>query len=632
MLEDKKGHLWVGVDNSLYLYSNSRFRPVPGFQGKPTGLIYSMAEGSDQTVWGAGIFSRLPRFVQFADGKAKQEFESPQMPQVYRVEGTPSDGVWVSLVGKGLTRYRDDILDTSLLKETATLPKLNNFFIDADGSTWMGTTGGLAVWRQGILRLLAVGNGLPCDVIYSLLRDTRQALWLYSHCGLIRIEKTELDRWWASPDYAVKTLTLDVFSGAQPALATFAPAATRSPDGRLWFSNDSVVQMVDPDHLDLNPMPPPVLIEEILARGHSYTANNQLRLPPRTRDIQIDYTALSFVSPQRVLFQVMLQGHDSQWSDVGNRRSAFYTNLSPGRFRFLVRACNNNGIWNNQGAAFDFVILPTWYQTIWFRLFSFLSLALLAYAFYLLRMRQYATAMRTRFNERLDERVCIARELHDTLLQSFHGLMFQFQAARNLLPGRPESAMQAMDEAILATEQALGEGRNAIRDLRPDAMAEQDLAELLNAAAQELSRIHAANGHLPNFRLVVEGKARKLPPMVQDEIYRIGSEVIRNAFNHADANNIEVEIRYDEHELRLRIRDDGKGIDPKDLGDGGRPGHWGLQGIRERARRIGARLNFWTEAGVGTEVELTVLAATAYEKQRKSRRFRLFRWGRSNGR
>ena len=236
-----------------------------------------------------------------------------------------------------------------------------------------------------------------------------------------------------------------------------------------------------------------------------------------------------------------------------------------------------------------------------------------------------------RLEERVEERTRIARDLHDTLLQSFHGLMFQFQAARNQLPQRPESAMQALDEAILATEQALAEGRDAIHDLRPEPAAQHDLAALLTAIGQELAGAHAANGHVPSFRVTVEGKPRRLSPTLQNELYRIGREMIRNAFHHAAASHIEVEIRYDEHQLRLRIRDDGKGIDPKVLDTSGRPEHWGLPGVRERAQRIGSRLEFWSEAGAGTEVELSVPAAIVYEKQRDGRRFGLFHGGGSNG-
>ena len=232
-----------------------------------------------------------------------------------------------------------------------------------------------------------------------------------------------------------------------------------------------------------------------------------------------------------------------------------------------------------------------------------------------------------RLQERVGERLRIARELHDTLLQSFHGLMFQFQAARNMLPRRPENenAMKVLDEAILATEEAITEGRDAIRDLRPAEITQRNLPELLNAAGHELAGSQELNGHSPNFRVTVEGKQQTLSPMLQDEVYRISREVIRNAFKHAVASRIEVEIRYDEDQLRLRIRDDGKGIDPKILKAGGQSGHWGIPGIRERAERIGSRLQFWSEVGAGTEVELTVPAAMAYEQRRDGRRFRLFR-------
>jgi signal transduction histidine kinase len=246
---------------------------------------------------------------------------------------------------------------------------------------------------------------------------------------------------------------------------------------------------------------------------------------------------------------------------------------------------------------------------------------------YRLRLRQVEEQFNVRLEERVNERTRIARELHDTLLQSFHGLMFQFQAARNMLPGKPDHAMQALDEAISGTEQAIGESRDAIHDIRQPAMAQGDLEQLLKSAGQELAAVPDENRARPKFQLLVEGEPRSLSPAVQPEVYAIARELIRNAFNHAEAQQIEVDLRYDENRLRLRVRDNGKGIDPQALEESGRSGHWGLPGVRERAQRIGARLDFWSERGAGTEIELTVPGAVAYKIVATGARFNLFRPG-----
>jgi len=383
--------------------------------------------------------------------------------------------------------------------------------------------------------------------------------------------------------------------------------------------------VIDPHHLPFNKLPPPVHVEQIIADGKTYGSSDGQKLPALVRDLTIDYTALSLVAPEKVHFRYKLEGQDPDWREVVNDRQVQYSNLPPNHYRFRVIASNNSGVWNEEGATLDFVIPPAWYQTDWFRALCVAAFAGLLWAAYQIRLHQMQQRFAAGLEERVGERLRIARELHDTLLQSFHGLMFQFQAARNMLPRKPENenAMKAMDEAILATEEAITEGRDAIRDLRPAQATQRSLAELLNAMGRELAGKQELNGHSPSFRVLVEGRQRPLSRMLQDEVYRISREVIRNAYQHADASHIEVEIRYAGDQLRLRIRDDGKGIDPKILA-GGQPGHWGIPGIRERAQRMGSRLQFWSEVGVGTEVELTVPAALAYEKRRDGRRFRLF--------
>src|SRR5215471_9675186 len=229
-----------------------------------------------------------------------------------------------------------------------------------------------------------------------------------------------------------------------------------------------------------------------------------------------------------------------------------------------------------------------------------------------------------RLEERVSERTRIARELHDSLLQSLHGLMFEFQAARNMFHRRPEEALQALDNAITGTEQAITESQDAIEDLRSPATAEDDLAQLIKVTGEDLAALRSGDHVSPTFGLTVEGQQRTLTPVIRDEVYRIAREVLRNAFRHAQARRIEAEVLYDEDQLRLRVRDDGKGMDQQVLEKGRRPGHWGLPGVRERARQISAKLDVWSEAGAGTEVQLAVAASVAYKKTSDRSGFRMF--------
>jgi signal transduction histidine kinase len=218
-----------------------------------------------------------------------------------------------------------------------------------------------------------------------------------------------------------------------------------------------------------------------------------------------------------------------------------------------------------------------------------------------------------------------ARDLHDTLLQSFHGLLPRFQAAYNLLPKRTEDARQVLETALDDAARAITEARDAVQDMRSSTVIVNDLAKAVEAVGLELAAHQRdANGDAPAFSLEVEGSPQDLHPILRDEIYRISSEALRNSFQHARARKIEVEIRYDRRQLRVRVRDNGIGIDASVLSSEGRAGHFGLKGMRERAKNIGGQLELWSEHGAGTEVELTVPASVAYGA-RAGRRFRIFR-------
>src|SRR5262249_47922459 len=303
---------------------------------------------------------------------------------------------------------------------------------------------------------------------------------------------------------------------------------------------------------------------------------------PLVRDLRIDYTALSLVAPEKIRFRYKLENWDRDWQDVGNRRQAFYNNLAPGPYRFRVSAANNSGVWNEAGAVCDFSVAPAYYQTAWFRLALLAAVITALIALYQWRLRQVANAYNVRLEERVNERTRIARDLHDTLLQSFQGVLLKFHAATYLLPDRPDDARKTLESVIEQARSAITEGRDAVQGLRASVLVTTDLADAITTFADALGAEHAGAGAAA-LSVPVEGKARDLAPIVQDDVYRIVCEALRNAFRHAGAANVEVELHYDERQLRVRIRDDGRGIDEDVLQKGGRSGHHGLQGMQERA-------------------------------------------------
>jgi signal transduction histidine kinase len=289
-----------------------------------------------------------------------------------------------------------------------------------------------------------------------------------------------------------------------------------------------------------------------------------------------------------------------------------YRNLAPGSYHFRVNATDTNGVWSDKVATAEFAILPAFYQTAWFLLLCVVAVLTALYMFYLLRLRQVSHQFHVRMNERVNERTRIARELHDTLLQTFQGLLLQLHAVSKTFGTSPDDARRRLDRAIDQAEHAIIEGRDAVQGLRSSTLLTNDLSAALSSLGQELAPT-AAHSLGQGFHLEVEGTPRELHPILRDDVYRIAGEAMRNAFRHADAHRIEVTLRYEEQRLIVRVRDDGKGIRAEVLEQEQKAGHWGLQGMRERARRVGAELELSSRPGSGTEVELSLPASKAYQ-------------------
>jgi ligand-binding sensor domain-containing protein/signal transduction histidine kinase len=625
LFEDDHGRIWVSTRQGLAFHKDGRF--VATTLGR--GEVHYIAGDNAGNLW----LSEHRSLMLLRKGRLVMQIpwsELGRQSAEFVLADREPGGLWLAFwVDGGVSYFKEGRVRASYTAADGLGDgEVADIQLDRDGALWVSTRkGGLSRIQGGRIATLSSRNGLPCDAIHWTMEDDDRSFWLYTSCGLVRIRRSELKAWIADPKRKVETTVWDSADGVRlrsSAASAYGPRVAKATDGRLWFVTGEGVQVVDPRNLAVNNSSPPVHIEQIRADDRPYHVKQGLRLPANVRDVWIDYTALSLAAPEKVHFKYMLEGQDPGWKEVVNDRHAHYSNLAPRKYRFRVIGSNNSGVWNETGDSLEFSIEPLFYQTASFPVVCAAAFLVIVWGLHRLRVRRLAREFNARVEERVHERTRIARELHDTLLQSFQGLMFSFQAARNMLPGRAEEAIHTLEGAIGAGDAAIAESRDAIQGLRANPL-DHNLEHLLAPLGKELARSRGIEGEPPAFRVLVEGARQPLSPLVQDEIYWIARELLRNAFHHAHASRIEAEIAYAPQFFRLRIRDDGKGIDRRVLDEGARQGHWGLPGVRERAKRVGGRLTLWSEPAAGTEAELTVPGRIAYGTTHRRQGLRRFR-------
>jgi signal transduction histidine kinase/ligand-binding sensor domain-containing protein len=608
--EDHAGRIWAGVDNDLAIYGGGKFTLVRKPGGVPLGVILQMAEDAIHDVWALSA-GRSYRLYRVRDDRFLDEVRLPAGHPT-RIASDGDGTILVSLEDGQLVRYRGGLLLGVDKGRTPT--SFTQLVAGPDGSILSANTTGLFHGVRGKWSRLGIAGGLPCEHVLGMAFDKAGSLWLRLQCGIAIIDARSLRRFWQNPSNRVAVTLLDVTDGARPGVPSFTPAATRAPNGTLWFATDGLLLATDPANLRTNTLPPPVHVERIVADHRTYAAAAETRLPPLTRDVEIDYSGLSFVVPQKVRYRYRMLGLDESWQDVGARRAAFFMNLAPGDYTFQVKASNNSGVWSPAGDSIRFTILPAFYQTLWFKLAAAAAFVILLWLAFSMRLRAAASQIEARLSERQAERTRIARELHDTLLQGFQALVLRFQNILDKIPAA-EPVHDLIEQELERADAVLAEGRNRVRDIRGSAKTASLKEIFADAAAGTGASSPGA------FEFVESGTPRDLHPVVRDEIAKIGFEAICNAAKHARAANIEARLTYGSNLLLLRVSDDGVGIDPHALGESGSPGHYGLVGMRERAQRIQAKFKIDSVKGSGTTVELAVPSAVAYEKQAGWRRW-----------
>jgi signal transduction histidine kinase/ligand-binding sensor domain-containing protein len=625
LFQDFRDQIWVSTRRGLAFFENGRFTPVNSVPGD----VHSIAGNRTGDVW----VSQAESLFRVRDGSVVERIPWTQLGRPDGVRSLVADpvsgGLWLAFRDGGVGYFKDGQVRTLYtVADGLGEGHIRDIQLDREGTLWASTEGGLSRLKDGRFITLTSKNGLPCDSVHWVMEDDDHSCWLYMACGLVRLRRSDLDAWAAAakkdPKRRIQATVFDGSDGVRSHSTTtgYSPSVAKSADGKLWFLPWDGVSVIDPRSLPVNTLSPPVHVEQITADRQTYDAlsigKGRLPLPSLIRDLEIDYTALSLVAPEKVFFRYKLDGRDPDWQDVGNRRQAFYSNLPPGNYSFRVSATNNGGVWNEAGTSLDFSVAPAYYQTTWFRLGCVAAFLALLGVIYQLRLGQVARQFNMRLEERVRERTRIAQELHDTLLQGFLSASMQVHVAVDRLP-EDSQAKPILTRALEVMGQVIEEGRDAVRGLRVSQSFSLDLEHAFSLVRQELGAIGRED---VEFRVIVDGQQRPLRPSLGDEVYRIGREALLNAFRHSRANQIEIELEYSPTQLRVFVRDNGSGIDPSIL-NSGRDGHWGLSGMRERADRIGARFQVLSRASAGTEIQLAIPGRLAFQ-DRFSRKRRWF--------
>src|ERR1700730_8037256 len=621
-------------------------------------VIYSITGRKDE-IWIGTQHSGLKRFEYrngVIGGETYTQANGLAKNSVFAVYQSQDGAVWAGTLTSGVSKFKDGRFVTYTTVDGLASNTVSAILETHDGTIWFATPNGLSSLSRGHWTSYATRDGLPSNSVNCLFEDSSGVLWIGTSRGLaffksgrmqvpgdapdsLREEALGMSEdkegwfWIATSGHVLRVSNQKLSSGVLSSAEVFeygaadglpnAKGVKRSTsvvadrEGRIWFSLARGLSVVDPSHITNNSAPALPHVEAIMVDNNPITVGELARIPSSRKRITFMYSGLSLAVPERNRFRYFLDGFDRTWSEPTAAREAVYTNLSPGSYRFRVIASNSYGQWNDSEAAISLEVDPAFWQTWWFRVSCVAAFLALLWALYQLRLRQVARQFNIRLEDRVTERTRIARDLHDTLLQSFHGLLLRFQTVSNLLSaGEPK---QKLDSAIDQAAQAITEGRDAVQGLRSSTVETSDLAFTINTLGQELASSET-NPNAAEFHVAVEGTPRNLNPILRDDIYRIAAEALRNAFRHAQAQRIEGEIHYDEQQLRLRVRDDGKGIDAKHLHGDGYAGHYGLHGMRERAKVVGGTLTVWSKFGSGTEVELSIPAFRAYETSPARRR------------
>ncbi len=615
------GKLWIGGIGELAYFQNGRYVRVSlpaQLQGKeyPT---QAMTYGADGALWVSTVKHRLYRFKD-------QNWTEIDQPVGFPVTAvsllSDREGrVWVGYMGAKVAVYDGASIKTYSEKDGLDIGNVMTFYQSSIGMLLAGQHG-INLFQSGRFIPIRFQHDLKLEGVTGVIEGSDGSLWLNTMTGIVRIARDEIYRFLKTSGYSVAYTKYDLQDGLKGGAIQLRPlpSAVRANDGRLWFALQGDVVSVDPLHVFQNSLPAPVSVIRVLSDSRRQAIGDVVNLASTSKNIEIDYIAGSLSVPERVYFKYKMD--DGEWQDVGTRRQAYFTDLAPGSHLFRVQASNGYGVWNETGASVSIFRPPTFQESIGFKLLWIVIGSLVIGAAFFIRMRQMILKVQLRMSERLVERERIARDLHDTLLQGFQGVLLRFQTISKRLT-EDARIQREMEDTISRADKVLTEARDKVWQLRASARPPGDLASYLSTAAGDLSTQWPAD-----FSLHVVGTPRLLLADAFDEISSITQEALANAFRHSEAQAIEVELHFGQWEFRARIRDNGKGLPANAQERSEDTKHWGLLGMQERAKKLGANFVLRGRSTGRTEVQLTVPGSVCYCSTSPNR-IRFFRGGSS---
>lgn len=624
--KDRSGHVWLGTNGNGLVRHDPQSGQYTTFAHAPSdprslnhNRVTALRVDRGGTLWVATDFG-LSRWEPATEQFTTFRLQAKSLVQYRSISEDANGALWLATASRGVHRFDPGtstfrVFDAEL--RTAPPPghnRLNAVHVDRAGSVWVATFRGLGRLdpRDGTFRSYDSRAGLPADTVLGILEEDNGRLWLSTPNGLSRFDPGAAS---FTNYHASDGLLTDRF--ASPAVAA------QSANGEMFFGSQKGLVAFFPGQVVERKLALPVFLTDFRLFGEPVLPGSA----PLSRPIwsaasleletdsivSFDFAALNYADPARTRYRYRLDGFEAKWNETDSaRRSATYTTLPTGDYTFLVQARGARGDWNDSALALKISVPPPWYATWYFRILVAALLLTALWLGYRLRVRQLHRRFEIALYARLGERARIARELHDTLLQTYQASLLWFRAAMSVLPERPLEAKQRLELALDRAEAAIVEGRDAVQGLRASTVEVNDLAEAIAAIGADLAKAHAAADG-PVVGVGIDGASRNLNPLVREEAWRIAGEALRNSFRHADARHITVTLHYDVRQFRLTVVDDGKGMEAATI-DGQQPAsHFGLPGMRERAVIIGGQLDVRSVSGRGTEVELRVPGRIAYD-------------------